>query len=257
MRDAVDYPQTDLREPVALNRVKDALQARGLAGFTGVADRAEALQFAEQLVTITPHRDGDLDGVTTIAHRADAAQQAGFAGFSDRELHPHTEGSALAQPPRVLILICLRPAYAGGYSVLVDGRELYDEIARDEPAMLAALSTPRSAYFGSGYRHLGSVFEPAPDGQITTRLRLDDLIRFSPVVMPYVDRLRHVVDRHTWIFRLAEGEGFALLNDRSLHGRTQFTGDRAMLRILGNPLPALAMSFGFAPTKTGLPVAAA
>jgi hypothetical protein len=123
--------------------------------------------------------------------------------------------------------------------------------------MLAALSTARSAYFGGGCGHLGSVFEPAPEGQITVRLRLDDLIRFSPAVTRYADQLRHAVVQHARVLRLREGEGFALLNDRWLHGRTEFTGERAMLRILGNPLPALALPCGFAPGTTSLPMAAA
>jgi hypothetical protein len=242
VHDNLDLAKIDLRDPGAQNRVMHALQAHGIAVFAGVSDRVEALRLARRLITITPHRDSDPDGITTIVHRPETALQAGFAGFSDRELHPHTEGSALAQPPGVLILICMRPARAGGHSVLVDGRRLYDDIARDDRGMLAVLSAPRSAYFGGGSGHLASVFEPATDGRIT--------VRFSPVLTRHVDRLRHVVERQARMLRLAEGEGFALLNDRWLHGRTQFTGDRAMLRMLGNLLPVHSLPSGFVPITT-------
>src|SRR5439155_12164145 len=175
MRDNLDAPRIELWNPNALDRIKDALRTAGVAVFAGVADRAEALRLAEPLITIMSHRDSDPDGATTIRHRPNTAQHDGFAGFSDRELRPHTEGSALARPPRVLILICVRPAPAGGHSVLVDGRRLYDDIAHEDRAMLTALSATRAAYFGSGTGYLGSVLEPAPGGRITIRLRLDDL----------------------------------------------------------------------------------
>lgn len=199
-----------------------------------------------------PHRDSDLDGITTIAHRADVARRPGFAGFGDSELHPHTEGTALTRPPRMLILICQRPAHEGGDSIVVDGRDLYDTLASEDPGMLTALCADRSVYFGHGRGHLGRVFEPAPDGRVTIRLRLDGLVRFSSAVAHYAEGLRRMVEQRVRTLRLVEGEGFALLNNRWLHGRTQFTGNRIMLRVLGNPQPALALPSGFAPRTAWL-----
>jgi hypothetical protein len=241
----LDPSMMDLHDPIALNQLKDRLQRQGVATLTGVSGRSGALRPARRLITITPHRDSDLDGVTTIVPSATAARRAGFAGFSDRELQPHTEGSALSRPPRVLILICLRPAPVGGDSILVDGWQLYADIARTDPAMLTALSTACSTYFGGEGGYLGSVFTPAPGDRITVRPRLDDLVRFSPAAAPFRARLDRTVERHARVLRLREGEGFAVLNDRWLHGRTRFTGDRAMLRILGDPLPPQAFPVGF------------
>lgn len=184
MGEMLARPSIDLHRPGGLDQLTDALRAQGLAVFTGVADRAEALQLARSLIMVRRHRDGDLDGVTTIAQRADVAQRPGFAGFSDRKLLPHTEGTTLPRPPGALILICARAAHAGGDSVLVDGREVYDEIARSDPAMLQVLCEPRSAYFGGGHGHLGSIFTPARDGRVTLRLRLDHLARLSPAAPP-------------------------------------------------------------------------
>jgi hypothetical protein len=65
-----------------------------------------------------------------------------------------------------------------------------------------------------------------------------------------------MVEQHTRTLRLVDGEGFAILNDRWLHGRTPFAGDRMMLRILGNPLPVLALPPGFAPRTAWLPATA-
>jgi len=115
------------------------------------------------------------------------------AGLTGGELWPHTEGTAVERPPGILMLGCIRPAHSGGRSHLVDGREVYAEIARTNPAMLAALSAPHSACFGGGPCHLGPVFEQTLHGQVTVRLRFDELARFSPTLAPYLDRLRTLV----------------------------------------------------------------
>jgi hypothetical protein len=59
--------------------------------------------------------------------------------------------------------------------------------------MHAALSAPRSACFGGGPCHLGAVFQQTVQGQVTVRLRFDELARFSPSLTPYLDRLRTLV----------------------------------------------------------------
>src|SRR5439155_10297731 len=130
---------------------------------------------------------------------------------TDRHLIPHTDGSAVHRPPRLLLLACVRPARIGGYSLLVDGQGLYEEIARTEPTMLDVLCAPCSAYFGGASGHLGAVFRQTADGRVAVRLRLDDLARFSPAVAVYLDRLRAMVQRRTLALDLREGDGHLLL----------------------------------------------
>ncbi|MGS2618096.1 TauD/TfdA family dioxygenase [Micromonospora sp. LZ34] len=170
MRDVDDLPHVDLCDPGSAARILSGLTTHGITIFHGGAERDDLLCTARSLIKIRTHRDSDFNGVTTIAQRpAPNDGRTSVAGFTDRELWPHTEGSAVCRPPRVLMLACLRPAQTGGRSHLVDGRDLYDEIARTEPAMLAALSQPRSAYFGGGSGHLGAVFEQTTEGRIAVR----------------------------------------------------------------------------------------
>jgi alpha-ketoglutarate-dependent taurine dioxygenase len=254
MRDVDDLPQVQLGDPDSTARILRGLTAHGITIFKGGTERDNLLCAARSLIRIRTHRDSDSDGVTTITQRPAAeCAKTSLAGFTDRELWPHTEGSAVLRPPRVLMLACLRPAQSGGRSSLVDGRALYDEIARTEPAMLSALSTPRSAYFGGGSGHLGAVFEQTTDGRIAVRLRLDELARFAPMLMPSIDRLRALIQQQTIAVDLREGQGFFLLNDRWLHGRTRFTGNRLMLRIIGDPLSTYALPGGFRPAEAPQP----
>jgi hypothetical protein len=199
-------------------------------------------------MTIRTHRDSDGEGVTTIERRFSVAMGS-LAGFTDRELVPHTDGSAVLEPPRVLMLACVRRPQTGGQVVLVDGCGLYQEIAESDPSMLDALRAPRSAYFGGGSGHLGSVFEEGACGRVTVRLRFDDLIRFSPAASMYVGRLREIIRHRAITLDLAVGEGYVLLNDRWLHGRRRFVGDRMMLRLIGDPLPDHHVVSGFLPVS--------
>ncbi|MGN9889819.1 TauD/TfdA family dioxygenase [Micromonospora sp. L31] len=254
MRDVADLPHVDLRDPDSTARILNGLTTHGITIFQGGTERNDLLCAARSLISIRAHRDSDSDGVTTIAWRpASKDEKNSLAGFTDRELWPHTEGSAVCRPPRVLMLACLRPAQTGGRSQLVDGRELYDEIARTDPAMLAALSKPRSAYFGAGSGHLGAVFEQTTEGRIAVRLRLDALARFAPMLAPSIDRLRTLVQQLTIPVDLRAGHGYILLNDRWLHGRARFTGNRMMLRIIGDPLSTDGLRSGFCPSQAPQP----
>jgi hypothetical protein len=65
--------------------------------------------------------------------------------------------------------------------------------------------------------------------------------------MPYVDRLRTLVQQRAIPIELRAGYGYILLNDRWLHGRTRFTGHREMLRVIGDPLAHHDLPAGFQP----------
>jgi Taurine catabolism dioxygenase TauD, TfdA family len=253
-----DFPNLsrfDLLEPGSTSRIADALRRQGIAILSGVSDRATLLGAGRSLMTIRTHRDSDGEGVTTIERRFSVAMGS-LAGFTDRELTPHTDGSAVPEPPRVLMLACLRPARAGGQVVLVDGCGLYRDIAESDPPMLDALRAPRSAYFGGGSGHLGSVFEELAGGRVAVRLRFDDLVRFSPAASLYIGKLRELVRRRAVTLDLVVGEGYVLLNDWWLHGRRRFVGDRMMLRLIGDPLPDHQVVSGFLPVgvEVSLPV---
>lgn len=252
MHDDDGMPYVDLREPNSGRDIVTGLASHGIVLFRGGNDRASLVHAARSLLMIRIHRDSDIDGATTIARRP-ATTGPSVLGFSDRQLWPHTDGTAVERPARVVMLGCLRPAQAGGRSHIVDGRALYEQIAQTDPIMLSALTTPRSAHFGSGSGHLGAVFQHIGRDRMAIRIRFDALTRFSPTVAPYIDRLRELVCARALTLDLREGEGYVLLNDRWLHGRSQFTGERIMLRLAGDPLPHVGIPGGFQPMLIGSP----
>jgi hypothetical protein len=233
----------DICEPSWRPRAVAELGERGLVTFTGITGHSALVALARQLMTIRPHRDAGPDGVTVIT--STQAEDSGYAGFTDAELIPHTDGSGVPDPPGLLLLACQQPAGEGGKTRIVDGASIISTLAELCPGALRALSAPRAAFFGEAGSHLGAVVEPAGSGRTRIRLRLDDLAWFSADAANVIPLLRAVIACHTQTFRLCEGEGVLLSNTRWLHGRDSFTGRRIMLRILGDPLPSLGVMPGF------------
>ncbi|WUH97686.1 TauD/TfdA family dioxygenase [Spirillospora sp. NBC_00431] len=245
----------DVRELLTPHRVRPGtpevieqrLQRTGLIVLEGLTSRAAVLDLASRVMTITPHRDSDIDGLTTLRDTGRHEQRAGYAGFTGTELAPHTERSGIPVPPRLMLLVCGRPAGQGGECLLTDGRSVYDGLFINHWKAAHALSQPRTAFFGGGVGagsgHPGQVFAARPDGRVSVRLRLDGLARWSPLVQPYLGALRAAAVAHQLRLRLAVGQGYLLDNTRWLHARAAFTGDRLCWRALGEPTFSLLPGF--------------
>ncbi len=242
---------TDLSEPSGQEQVVRKLREDGLAKFSGVADRAALRKIAERLLRVYPHPDSGPDGVTVVAGSGDD-HRPGLAGFTCAELRPHTDRSGVPEPPLLVMLTCVVSAEHGGQSVVVDGKLLYGVLAAQDEEILQILSRPRSALFGGAGGYLGAIFERDADARVSVRLRLDELSRFSPDVTQVIPRLVALAERHMLVLPLRAGQGYILNNSRCLHGRARFSGTRTMFRVLGNPLPDLAIRRGFTPSSSRL-----
>jgi len=257
MSDLLERYRVGVRDAWRSADLVAVLAEHGLVLLDGVTDSADLVRLAREIATVVAHRDSDPAGVTTIADLGGERVRSGFAGFSARALHPHTDRSGISTPPALLMMSCGQPAVSGGECVVIDGKAVYDELAESEPDAIRALSAPRSALFGGAAGHLGSIFANAADGRVTVRLRLDDLAYFSPDVSRWLPELRAAIDRHAITFRLGTGTGYILHNHRWLHGRRAFLGQRVMYRVNGNPLPHLGIPSGFHPTRQLTPRTAA
>ncbi|WP_406401425.1 TauD/TfdA family dioxygenase [Streptomyces uncialis] len=243
----------DLRAPHAGAVMASLLRKNGLVTLNGLAIRQEVLEFASRLMTITPHPHDAPDGLTLIHDTGSHTHRAGFAGLGSGELLAHTERSGTPKPSRLLLLVCLQPASTGGETILADGREVHGHLADESREAASALCQPRTAYFGAGTGQATQVFTRQADGRISMRLRQDTLARWSPVVQPYLPALRRAIATSQRRLTLQAGQGYLLDNHRWLHARTRFTGDRRLLRALGDPRFTLPNGFAPYPTLTVRP----
>jgi alpha-ketoglutarate-dependent taurine dioxygenase len=234
----------DIHAPAQHDLVIAQLRDQGLVTFSGVRDRATLLAAARRLLAVRPHPDAGTDGVTVITVSANTARP-GYAAFTDAELSPHTDGTGVPDPPQLMLLACLQPSAEGGQSCVADGARIAGVLADRYPGALRALSEPCSALFGAAGGYLGSVFEDTGGGRVRIRLRLDELARFPAEVTSILPLLRTIIDQHTQSFRLRSGDGLLLSNTRWLHARQRFTGQRVMLRVLGDPLRDAGIEPGF------------
>jgi alpha-ketoglutarate-dependent taurine dioxygenase len=249
MRNRVDLAVSGAEEQIA-ERLRDT----GLVTVDGLASRADVLAFATRTMHVVPHRDSDSDGLTTIRDTRRHAQRTGFAGLGNGPLDPHTERSGTPNPPRLMLLVCGQAAATGGECLLTDGQAVHSDLFAGEQEAGAALTQPRTAFFGAGDGHATQVFTVHDDLRVSVRLRFDGLARWNPIVQPHLPRLRAAAGRHQVRIALAPGQGYLLDNERWLHARRAFTGDRLFWRALGEPLFPMPRGFAPAPATSRTPM---
>ncbi|MFJ7910196.1 TauD/TfdA family dioxygenase [Kitasatospora sp. NPDC096204] len=234
------------------------LREHGMLRLARLGGRDEVLLTAGRLMSsLWRHRDADPDGLTVIRDTGRHDGRPGFAGLGREALALHTECAQHPAPPRLLLLACARAGDAGGETLLVDGQAVLTELAAYHPVVIEALAADRAAYFGGSGGLFAPVLQRLPDGRWRLRLRQDDFARFSPDAEAHLAALRQTLDRNTQRVRLAPGQGVVLDNHRLLHGRTAFSGERLMLRALGEPHPELGLSPGYpAPWSASHPATA-
>lgn len=253
------YKVGDVADPFTIEAMRHRICSTGLALFEGAHDAQTMLAAARQVMSITPHPDSDERGITTIAELGPAAEHPNAEGFSRRELMAHTDRSGIPEPPALMMLTCAVQARSGGASRFCDGLAVHNDLAANSPESLRALSRPRSALFGGAAGYLGAILTSAPGrgpARTVIRLRLDDLVSFSPDIAEHIPQLTASISNHTINATLEPGQGIILDNHRWLHARNTFEGPRRMYRLLGNPLADLEMFPGI-PAKLALPMPAA
>ncbi|MCG7524601.1 TauD/TfdA family dioxygenase [Streptomyces sp. OfavH-34-F] len=243
----------NIRAPHAGDVIAAQLRKTGLVTLDGLLTRQQVLECASRLMVIAPHPHGAPDGLTLIQDTGSHAHRSGFAGLGNGELRAHTERSSAPRPPRLLLLVCLQPASAGGETLLADGRDVHARLADENREAAVALCRPRTACFGAGAGHAAQVFTVQADGRVAVRLRQDGLARWSPIVQPHLPALRSAIADSQQRLTLRAGQGYLLDNHRWLHARTRFAGDRRLLRALGDPSSALPDGFDPHPAAAVLP----
>ena len=153
---------------------------------------------------------------------------------------PHTDDSFRYGMPGIDMFHCMKADQRdGGESLLVDGFRVAEVLRRENPRAFDLLSTVRAPQFAldidTELRARAPVFTLDDEGDVTgirycecTQAPLD---LSEDLVEPYYAALRtmaHLVQHEALVhrFRLSPGQTVVFDNQRVLHGRTGFEGNR-------------------------------
>ncbi|KAI0191105.1 hypothetical protein F4808DRAFT_444119 [Astrocystis sublimbata] len=155
-------------------------------------------------------------------------------GYSSEELFFHTDRSGWDLPPRILATTVAKPATSGGESLFVDGEKVLKYLRVHEPLLYTLVTSPQYSSFKAD----DGTFIPRAmidEARGILRFRFDDGIQLSATFIENFSRLKAIIYEHAFGVALKPGQGYIVDNHRFLHGRTAFTGERAILRVLAYP----------------------
>ena len=187
---------------------------------------------AEQLGYV---RNTVFGGVWSFSANAEMADSA----YSNEGLRPHTDATYSRDAPGLQILLCLRPAMAGGETLLVDGFKAARLLQQEDASAYTTLmqvSVP-GEYRGDGVilRAERPVLRCDTAGLLEQvsynsydraplHVKLETSARFYAAIRAF-DR---IIDRIQVELKLSAGDMLVFDNWRMLHGRASFSGDREM-----------------------------
>ncbi len=229
-----------MTETIQLNRPSDVHNAvglkaqvdrNGIARFT-VASRQELLELSSGFGELLMHRDAEPDTVTVVKHVPSMAGLDGYAGLAAGPLRPHTDGSGNDVVPKYITLWCSRNEGVGGECTMTDAAAVIEDLLRINPWVVDMLSGDNAAIYKSGNEQYAGPVIWKDNETWRIRLRIDSNGYFSAEALHAVDVFREAIAARTFTFPLEPGEGYVIDNERYLHGRLTFNGEREMLRTL-------------------------
>ncbi|MFJ8433954.1 TauD/TfdA family dioxygenase [Kitasatospora sp. NPDC094019] len=179
-----------------------------------------------------PSADDLLTAETAPAVELSAADRAAQREGDARTLDPHTDRSYGPESPWLLGLLCIRPARAGGESLLVSGRAVHDRLAARDPSALHHLY--QDFHFGRGpdFDRVSPVFQQRRHGLHVQYNRYwiergqQEADRpLPPERRAALDTLHEVLTDPGMVLRVPLRRGDLLFVDNTavLHGRTGFS----------------------------------
>ncbi|MFI3046482.1 TauD/TfdA family dioxygenase [Pseudomonas coronafaciens] len=218
-------------------KIQQLLDKSGAVFLEDIKSKNEILNKVSDLGEIVFHHDSMADGLTHIVNYIDSnniqnAALANHLGLTQRALIPHTDRSAMAAPPSLLIFWVERQSHNGGSSLFVDGHKVFEELSIQNPEATEILTRPNSVVFKSEKGLLESSIFEVDQQKLSMRFRFDKMVYFSTDVSQVMPDLLGVIRKCTITRKLVPGSGYILDNRRWLHGRTHFFGERSAYRLL-------------------------
>ncbi|KAJ7864918.1 hypothetical protein B0H13DRAFT_1898874 [Mycena leptocephala] len=216
-----------------LDKIQKTFYKDGIAYVDGV-DETKLIALGNHFGSIAKPRNETVNG-TGMSNIRFAPGLEG-KGYSSQELFFHTDRSGWDLPPRVLITTLKIQAISGGHSMLVDGQALLIHLRLNEPFIYGLITSPKY----SSFRSDDGTFTPRPifdEAKGILRLRFDDGVQLSATLIENWAKFRDAIYAHSFAIALSQGQSYLVDNHRFLHGRTSFTGQRELLRVLVSVSP--------------------
>ncbi|MFB9364695.1 TauD/TfdA family dioxygenase [Kitasatospora albolonga] len=219
---AADCPVSELAELLWRGPGLAVVRGIGLDGLTDGECVRVARRYLAGLGTVRPEDP---------ARPADSLVVAG-AARDEAGLDLHTDRAMYPGPPRLLGLLCVRPAASGGESLLVSGHAVHDALLASRPRALAPLYA--DFHFGDGpdFARTYPVFRRR-DGRLDVqynrywigRGHAERGLPLTGAQLSALDAFEEVLAEPGLALRVPLRRGDLLLVDNMavLHGRTAFT----------------------------------
>jgi len=179
-----------------------------------------------------------------------------YANSNNRDLALHTDGSFEKIPPKVMAMHCEVAAKEGGLTQLVDGKLVYQYLAKTDPAGLATLFEPDIFTIKRANQSATRAIFTKHNHKIYITFRSDDYAQISVhprAIKPFTLIKDFLADSaNQIIFKLQPHQILVFDNNRILHGRKAFeVNDTRILNGLwfdGNSPESSELEFGFIST---------
>lgn len=183
-----------------------------------------------------------------------------YVNTKNDDLALHTDGSFESIPPKVMALYCEVAAKQGGETLLVDGKLVYEYVAKTDPTGLIALFEPEAFSIKRDSRSATRAIFTENNDRIYMAFRADNNANFSvhPKAVKAFNLIKNFVadSANQLIFKLQPNQILILDNTRILHGRTRFDiNSQRQLNGLwfdGNCSESADLTIGFVPTTPTL-----
>ncbi|MFI6702973.1 TauD/TfdA family dioxygenase [Streptomyces sp. NPDC050509] len=240
LEDVATYVDRRLREGPGFAVVRGV----ELEGLTDAECVESARRFGGLLGTVRPCGEAT-DELVTADARARGQVPVPDQDRDDRALPPHMDRSPQQEPPRVLGLLCVRPATSGGESMLVSGAAVHDRLLAEQPALLRHLYEKVHFGRGDGFERFFPVFRRRSGGSSTSdalevfynrhhieRGRREAGVALSAEYLAALEAFDGVLADPRMALRipLRRGDFLLVCNKAVLHGRTAFTDPHEPLR---------------------------
>ena len=151
-------------------------------------------------------------------------------GFTNEALFPHTDRSPLPNPPDYLLNWVIKEPEKEGEILLVPGDKVYRSLQADHPETAKKLLQTEVAFFDGYHKYVDTIIQEKC-GHSFFRFRLDNCINYPPSLNQDICVLKAVIEQHIISINPTKGFAYLIDNQRWLHGRNAFQGERIIGRI--------------------------